>query len=396
VSSPTAVAAPASTPTVRVAARRSLFWILAAAFLLVIAIVVMVVRGATGPPGDPLAPTNAAPAGSMAVAKVLEEHGVDVTSATSYARARAAIVSPQSTLVIYDPQNYLSSARLSTLAAESNNVVLVTPSFSQLRALAPAIGQAGAAKNRVLKAGCALPAATQAGTISGRGNGYRIVDTKASSVGCFSSGKGILSLVQVQTGARIVTVLGADQVLANESVASNGNAALALNLLGSEHTLVWYLPSAEDAAAGSLPTIAELTPRWVSSLALLLILTALVAAFWRGRRLGPLVVENLPVTVRASETMEGRARLYQKNSARLHALDALRIGALERLARLCGLPLAASTTEVISGVAAVTGQNRTQVSRALLEAVPVNDQELIRLSDDLLELEAAVTKAVLK
>ena len=65
---------------------------------------------------------------------------------------------------------------------------------------------------------------------------------------------------------------------------------------------------------------------------ILLLLVFLAAAFWRGRRLGPLVVENLPVVVRASETMEGRARLYQKSSARLHALDALRIGAIQRLA----------------------------------------------------------------
>ncbi len=41
----------------------------------------------------------------------------------------------------------------------------------------------------------------------------------------------------------------------------------------------------------------------------------IAAAFWRGRRFGPLVVENLPVTVRASETMLGRARLYEKSRA---------------------------------------------------------------------------------
>lgn len=390
-----AAAASVSTPTVRTAVRRSLFWILAAAFLLVIAIVTMIVRGAGGPPGDPLSPTNAAPAGSMAVAEVLAQHGVDVTSTTSYAKTRAAITGPHSTLVIYDPENYLSAARLRALAAESSHVVLVTPTFSQLRALAPTIAQAGAAKNGALKAGCALRAAVQAGTISGGGNGYRIISDGATATGCFSSGKAIDSLVQVQSGTQLVTVLGAEQVLANESVADNGNAALALNLLGSQPTLVWYLPSAEDTAAGSLPTIAELTPPWVSSLALLLIVIALAAAFWRGRRLGPLVIENLPVTVRASETMEGRARLYQKNSARLHALDALRIGSLERLARVCGLPSAASAAEVIAAAAAVTGRNRAQVAGLLLDTVPANDRELIRLSDDLLELEAAVAHAVL-
>ena len=70
----------------------------------------------------------------------------------------------------------------------------------------------------------------------------------------------------------------------------------------------------------------------------MLVLVALGAVFWRSRRVGPLVVENLPVVVRASETMEGRARLYERSNSRLHALDALRVGTVARLARTCGLP----------------------------------------------------------
>jgi hypothetical protein len=384
-----------STPTVRAATKRSLFWIIAAVFLVVVAVIAMVVRGAAGPPGDPLSPTNAAPAGSMAVAQVLKQHGVKVVPTTSYATTRDTLRGADSTLVIYDPNNYLSESQLTELASRSPNVVAVTPSFSQLHTLAPAVAQAGAAKKGVLDAGCALRAATRAGTISGGGNGYRIVDNATTgATACFSSGKGIHSLVQVTSDSGSITVLGASQVLANETVAQRGNAALALNLLGSTPTLVWYLPSADDIAVTGLPTIAELTPPWVSSLAILLILLAIAAAFWRGRRLGPLVIENLPVTVRASETMEGRARLYQKNSSRLHALDALRIGTIDRVSRMCGIPRSASVTEVIDAVAAVTGRDRARLSRVLLDAVPAGDRELVRLSDELLELEAAVATAV--
>jgi hypothetical protein len=105
------------------------------------------------------------------------------------------------------------------------------------------------------------------------------------------------------------------------------------------------------------------------------------------------VVENLPVVVRASETMEGRARLYQKSSARLHALDALRIGAIQRLATQCGLSRLAEVDEVVAAVAALTDTDRIRVGDLLVDAVPATDRELVRLSDDLLELERAVRAA---
>lgn len=386
-----------STPTIRSAARRSLFWVLAVAFVCVVAIVTMIARGAAAPAGEPLSATNPAPPGSMAVARVLAEHGVTVVPTDTLKATRAALTRHgDSTLLVFDPDTRLGAKRLATLAKLSVNVVLVTPSFAQLRALAPQLGQAGAAKTTPREAGCALEAANQAGTISGGGNGYRIVDKSGDATACFASGKGVSSLVEVRGESGRVTVLGAKQVLANETVALNGNAALALNLLGSTSTLVWYLPSIDDVAVTGLPTIAQLTPPWVSSVALLCFCIAIAAAFWRGRRMGPLVIENLPVVVRASETMEGRARLYQRNSSRRHALDALRIGSIERLARQCGLPRTATTAEVIAAVGAITGRDLAQLSGILLDAVPANDRELVRLSDELLEIEKAVAHAIAK
>ncbi len=50
----------------------------------------------------------------------------------------------------------------------------------------------------------------------------------------------------------------------------------------------------------------------------------LLAALWRARRLGPLVTERLPVVVRASETVEGHARLYRSRRARDRVAATLR------------------------------------------------------------------------
>lgn len=125
----------------------------------------------------------------------------------------------------------------------------------------------------------------------------------------------------------------------------------------------------------------------MTPLAVLLVLVALGAMFWRSRRVGPLVVENLPVVVRSSETMRGRARLYERAGARLHALDALRIGTVSRLATACGLSRLASVDEVADAVAARTGRDRAEVAGILIHRIPQNDAELVRLSDELLQLE---------
>lgn len=50
-------------------------------------------------------------------------------------------------------------------------------------------------------------------------------------------------------------------------------------------------------------------------------LVVLLVALWKGRRIGPLVAEELPVVIRASETVEGRGRLYRSRRARDRAAD---------------------------------------------------------------------------
>ena len=68
-----------------------------------------------------------------------------------------------------------------------------------------------------------------------------------------------------------------------------------------------------------------------------LCLAIALLALWQGRRLGPLVAERLPVVVRASETVEGRGRLYRSRRARDRAADALRTATLQRMLPRLGL-----------------------------------------------------------
>jgi hypothetical protein len=380
-----------TTPTVRGATRRWAFWIVAAVIMLMIAVGTVLFTGASGIAGDPLSATNAAPAGSKALAEVLRQQGVTVTATSSLATTEAAITDPaDTTLFLFDPNGRLDPQQYDRVKDLAAGTVLMSPGFQALSALAPGVAQAGTVPDAPLTADCAVPAVTRAESVSGGGSGYRITAAERAT-GCLGSKGGVFSLVRLTDGARSVTVLGTQDAFSNEHISERGNAALALGVLGEHTHLVWYLPGVSDIVGG--PTLAALTPQWVPGVMILLLLVFLAAAFWRGRRLGPLVVENLPVVVRASETMEGRARLYQKSSARLHALDALRIGAIQRLATQCGLSRLAEVDEVVAAVAALTGTDRIRVRDLLVDAVPATDRELVRLSDDLLELERAARAA---
>lgn len=410
ITTPTVTTPTVTTPTVRQAGRRLRFWIIVAVIAVVVAVATMIITGAGSPGGTPLAATSAGPAGSMAIAEVLRQQGVTVTATDGLAAtSTAARTAANTTIFVVDDGGYLDGQQLKELSRISSHLILMTPSFDQLTDAVPEIAQAGSVTGELTAQGaaqgaaggaaggaadCALPAVTNAATVTGDGSGYRLIDTTADAESCLGSGDDIYSLIQLHRGDTLLTVIGTRAAFSNEQVAERGNAALALTLLGASENLLWYLPSIDDAAVPGAPSIGDLTPAWVSAVMALLLLVAIAAAFWRGRRLGPLVVENLPVTVRASETMEGRARLYQKSSARLRALDALRIGTIERLGTRCALPRLASVDEVILAVAAAIGRPPAEVGVLLRDEIPAGDADLVRLSDALQTLERVTATAI--
>jgi hypothetical protein len=376
--------------TLRESARHARFWIVLGAILIVVVVVAMIVRGGASSGGTPLAADNPAPQGAKAVAEVLREHGVQVHVAHSLASATAEAA--HSTVLLYDPNGYLDDSQLRTLGDDSAAMVLVEPGFESLQVLAPDVRLAGAPIHRgALAARCSVGAAERAGEISGSSIAYRALNTRQTA--CFPSGGGAYAMVVSGESGGEVTVVGSHAVFANETVIQRGNAALALGVLGERSDLVWYLPTQADVAASGPPSLVDLTPGWVTPAVLLLLAVFVAAAVWRGRRFGPLVIENLPVVVRAEETMEGRSRLYQRSSARLRALDALRIGSVGRIATLAGLPGSADLEAVIGAANALTGRPLAELRHILVEAVPNSDRDLMQLARDLDELEARVRAA---
>ena len=391
MTAPTAATRTVLTPTVRAGARRSLFWASAVAFVLLLAVGALALIGVSGD-APRLAPTNAAPDGAMAVAEVLAGQGIDVRPTDTLDATIAAAGDPaNTTIVLFDEDGQLDDAQRQALLETDAHLVVLEAGFAELASFAPGVSSAGVPDDDPLRAGCALPAATTADTVSPGGLAYRAA---GSAERCLTSdsdtGADAHSYLRVETGGTLVSIVGATEALTNAAVTDLGNAAFALNLLGEDETLLWYRPSILDTAGGTDP--AAITPGWVTPAIALLILVAGAAAFWRGRRFGPLVIEDLPVVVRASETMEGRARLYEKGSARVRALDSLRMATISRLATRSGLPSTADVEQVCRSVAAALRADPADIRSVLVGAIPETDADLVRLSDRLLALETALTR----
>ncbi|WP_431220477.1 DUF4350 domain-containing protein [Leifsonia xyli] len=396
---PADAGARAVSPTVRQTARRAVPWVVLACIAVLVTLFGILLTGGKTGAGTPLDPANAAPAGAKAVAQVLGAQGVDVRSVTTLGSARSA-AGDDATVLIYDREGDLPADGFRALAGDGRTLVVVEPGFSALQTIAPEVSAAGAPRGPV-SAGCGLPAAQRAERIDPRStqNTEEVVvpgtfRASGDAVACFADGGGRASLVRTTFDDSTLYLIGSAGVLTNEGIDRLGNAALALNLLGGHRTLVWYEPSLGDRPVTGPPDIAALTPGWVTPVMLLLALVFVAAAVWRGRRFGPLVVENLPVVVRAGETREGRARLYQRSSARLRAADALRVGSIGRLSGIAGLPSTSTTEEVADAVAALIRADRGRVRDVLVDRIPTTDRELLALSDDLAQLERAAEAAV--
>ena len=166
-----------------------------------------------------------------------------------------------------------------------------------------------------------------------------------------------------------------------------------MNLTGDRARLIWYAPQRPQGDRSADATVAELIPdAFVWVVAQLCLVTALLA-LWQGRRLGPLVAEKIPVVVRASETVEGRARLYRSRRARDQAAAALRTATLQRVTPRLGLGVNASESAVTTAVSLRHGAPEPTVHRILFGPPPNTDSDLFELAQALDDIERQVSQS---
>jgi hypothetical protein len=378
--------------------RRGRILLVLGAIAIVVILAGLVIAGLSRSAAQTLGATSTTPSGAKALVEVLRRQGVavDVTSTLEQTK-RAAASSGTVTVFVSDDQEVLDEAQWRQLGALGRHTVVAAPGSTALKALAPGVRQDASGLSGTLAPSCDVAALARVRAVTGSGSGYTVHETPAGTTTtvCLparGAAGAVYGLVEVERGGHATSILGASEALENGAISDHDNAAMALTLLGDSPTLVWYLPTIADLPKGQ-GTLGTLTPGWVTPSILLLVVATVAAAVWRGRRLGPLVVENLPVVVRATETVEGRARLYERGRSRGHALDQLRIGAIGRLASATGLGSRASVDDVVLRVAALLGVDPRRVHGTLVGGDPVDDRQLMAMSDDLANLELAVERA---
>lgn len=336
-----------------------------------------------------LDPRSPAPSGSLALAELLRDQGVTVDVAETADAAAAELTEPAAATVFVAYGQYLGPVQIGKLSA-ATQVVLIDPSVDALTHYAPDLAaDADRLTVKDREPNCTLPAAVAAGAARMGGAGYRPTGAAGSGTltACYGTGAASALVQLSNSGGPTVTVIGSGSALTNERLGQDGNAALAMNLLGGSAHLVWYLPTLGELLTSmgqqERKSLWQLIPsgwKWAMVQALL---AGVLFALWRARRLGPVVTEPLPVVVRAAEATEGRARLYRKIKATDRAADALRAAGRDRLAPMVGLTATADPHALTGAIADRTGQSPTQVADLLYGAAPATDEALVKLADDL-------------
>ncbi len=361
----------------------------------VVLVVVVTVLVRPGIAVGVLDPDSVAPDGSRATAQVLERQGVEVTSVGRAATARD-LAGPDSTLLVVG-DGLLTPTVLEELEEYAGTVVLVRPDQVTLDGIGVPLEVLGTndTSDRA-DPSCDVPAARAAGPLTVDAVLYADTSAEAGNVSlCYAQTlvgagpddpdvTGGAVAVWEHPGGQVV-VLGSRDPLTNGHADEQGYAALALWTLGSTDDLVWWLVDPTDPALLDGPRLdaTDLLPPWVSLVLLQLFLVVLAAMWWRGRRLGRLVPEPLPVVVRSAETTQGRAALYRRAGARDRAATVLRARAVVRVTGRLGLGSSAGPAAVVSSTSAATGVPAARVHDLLFGPPPRTDAELTSLADAL-------------
>jgi len=355
--------------------RRTSLWI-GLGMLAALVVLAVLTRDTASFP-DPLDPRNPEHDGGQAVARVLEDQGIDVRIARGQDELLGEDVDAGTAVVVTNPEDLGASTlkKLRDHAREAGALVVVGRH-------AVLGGQFGIDDDSIADgrhpADCDEPLA--------EGLVVRTEDAGGlQAPGCFGE-DGISVLVRRDA----LWLMTDPTVFTNERVLESDNGALALRLLGQQDRLVWYVADSADAAASDGVGLSSLLPPWLVPGLYLLLASTLGLILWRGRRLGPLVTEPLPVVVRAAESTQSRGRIYRRTGDRQHAALILVGAARRRLTEALQLPRGTHVETLAAAAAARTGRDPHAVLALLGHPAVTKDSQLVELGQQLFDLENEV------
>ena len=353
--------------------------------LLLVALTAAIVVATTGRGSQgTLDPDAFVPQGARALAQVLRAGGVQVIRVDN---VPAAVRGAGPGVVIFAPLlTDLTPEELGLLAHLPAELVVVAPTGPDLELLGISARLVSSTDVAQRRPACALPAANRAGSAVVGGLTYQATGTSTTTAfGCYASG-GSAALLRLPD--QRVTVLGSGTLFSNEELDQQGNAALALGLVGAQQEVRWLVPAVDRPRLGAARTrtLHSFVPTSLAFVVLQLGVVVIVLALWRARRLGRVVPELLPVVVRAAEAVEGRSRLYQAARASGAAAEQLRAGARHQLGRWLGAAGETRREVLVAQTAARTGRTPGAVDTLLYGAPPADGAALVQLAGDLDDL----------
>src|SRR5690625_249464 len=365
--------------------------------MLIIALVVVLATGflttLIRPSGNTilLHPQNAEENGAMALTRILKDHGVDVRLTGSISEA-LSLTDSNTTVMAYDT-HFVSSHRYEDMLDRGANLVLVDPTSFTINQLDLGLVIDSQSWEQdptdLVSAQCSDPHAQAANEAMAGSSVFSLTDD-SDSVLCFTvDGAGPYA---TSADGR-VRVFSEPTMLTNATLATAGHAALTIGALGEHEKVVWLIPSLMqngNAQAEDDASMLDFLPPWFNSVLVLAVFVTLALAVWRGRRMGRLVVEPLPVIVRGSETVVGLGGVYRRSNEVAHAAASLRAGTALRCAQRLGVAPTASGSAVASAIAHAVKRPYEEVAGLLLGPVPRNETDLITLAQMLDRLESEV------
>lgn len=357
------------------------------ALLVIVGLALLTTYLTTPTPGGRMEATSTSADGARALVTLVREQGVDVVEAPDIAAVEAA-AGPDTLIVVVQTYFLVDEDILQRLAALPGNRLVVQPISRTREALAPEIERSGSTTYGDDAPGCDLREATRAGTVQfGISDAYEAAGDVAVTR-CYGG-----ALVRYTDDGRVITVVGSADFMTNGGLLKQGNAALAMNLVGTNPRVIWYAPQHLEGESDGAASIFDLIPDRVNWIVWQFGLVVVLLAFWKGRRVGPLVAEKIPVVVRASETVEGLGRLYRSTRSRDRAADALRTATLQRMVPRLGLGRGADSTAIVQSVAERCGLPPQQVAHTLFGPPPADDSHLVNLARELDNLERQVAQS---
>ena len=356
--------------------RRARLWIALAAVVVIGAILVGTL---SEQPGRPLDPDSTHRDGSRALVRLLGRFGATVETTSSLGTALNS--GGRSAVVVTAPDEY-SDAQLGELARRVARLVLISPDSRAGHAVAAGL-EPDAQGVPFDWPVCSDPGASATGKVALPEDTQPYLPGETGATSCY--GGALLTTPRL-------AVLGSASLLQNDHLADRGVAALDINAITDSRRIsstVWLTPGADAAGSGSA-SVWDLFPSGAYRVFWSLLAVAALIAVWRGRRLGGVVPEPLPVVVRSAEVVEGHGRLYARAGARDRAAAALRAAAVRRLGHRLGLPHGASAEQVGVALAPVVARPPAELVGLLAGPPPADDAGLIRLTHELDKLEAAV------